>query len=134
MKRVIEWSEDFNVGVEEMNDEHKVIISLIGELFDKHENETDFDSTLKTLDELVKYTVKHFDDEEKFMESINYSEITSHKLIHKKLLADLESFGKKVTEERKLDDDFFNFLNMWLTAHIKGIDMKYSPERLDKAS
>lgn len=129
MGRVIEWSDDFDVGVSEMNDEHKIIINLIAALFEQNEKGENFERILDTVTELGAYTTKHFSDEEKFMESIGYPNIETHKLIHKKLLSDFTAHAQKIEETKTLPAAFFDFLNMWLTAHIKGIDMKYHPEK-----
>ena len=137
MSRVIKWSDDFDVGVQRMNDEHKIIIQLIGELFEKNERNEPFSSVMVTLKELAEYTVKHFKDEEEYMESVNYPQLSVHKKIHEKLLNDLSSHAEKIEQTKSLTQPFFDFLNMWLSAHIKGIDMKYNPEsnsELEKAS
>jgi hemerythrin-like metal-binding protein len=82
----------------------------------------------KTIEELQKYTVKHFSLEEQYLASIDYPKLEAHKLIHASLL---EEFGEHVAAFKKsgeLTSKFFSFLKLWLTAHIQGIDMKYGPK------
>lgn len=49
-----------------------------------------------------------------------------HQGVHKPLLERVGSFGKDFAAKGRFGDDLFVFRRMWLTAHICGIDMKYS--------
>lgn len=122
---ILEWSDELNVGVNSMNDQHKVLLDLMNTLHDKFKAQAEFEELKVTLDLLKDKTIKHFKDEEAFMESFAYEKLKSHKAIHKQLL---ENFGKhyqSFLDEKALNDDFFNFLQLWLRAHIKGIDKQY---------
>ncbi len=121
-----DWNESLNIGVNEMNDEHKVLIDLMNQLYNQTEKKASHEAVLKTFDDLAKYTHKHFADEEKYMESIAYPEFKTHQLIHAKLLTQLDQHLTSFRETNgTLSDEVFDFLKMWLNAHIKGIDIKY---------
>ena len=120
-----DWSDRLDIKVESMNREHRHLLEIMNRLFDANEQKAD-KSALKTLvKELGDYTVKHFADEEAYLASISFPDIEKHKFIHKDLLT---KFGGHVANFEKagtLDAGFFDFLKMWLNAHIQGIDMKY---------
>lgn len=122
--------------VQKMDEEHKVIIQLMNKLYDQNQKKSPKPELLKTLNELKDWTVKHFADEEEFMESIGYEKLTTHKAIHKKLLTDFvkhyENFQKP--QSLTLHADFFEFLSVWLSAHIQHIDMQYSPKAVKKSA
>ena len=125
-----------STGVKSMDDEHIVLIDMMNKLYDVTKQKVSRSETLRVVDELFKYTVKHFGDEERYMESVSFPGLGTHKLIHKSLLERLTGFKKGYEESgaQNLPDDFFVFLKMWLTAHIQGIDFKYAQHAGKKAS
>ncbi|MCX6130546.1 MAG: bacteriohemerythrin [Proteobacteria bacterium] len=121
-----DWNESLNIGVKDMNDEHKVLIDLMNKLYDQYEKKESHAALLNTFESLAAYTQKHFADEEKYMDSISYPELRTHKLIHTQLLVQLDQHLSKFREANgTLASEVFDFLKMWLNAHIKGIDIKY---------
>ena len=122
---LLDWSKSLDIGVEAMNSEHKVLLAIMNKLYDRNEAKAERQELKGVLKELGDYTVKHFNDEEAFLLSIQFPDLEKHKLIHKSLL---EKFGAHVADFTKsgvLEKSFFEFLKMWLSAHIQGIDMKY---------
>jgi hemerythrin len=122
---LLDWSKSLDIGVDAMNSEHKVLLAIMNKLYDRNEAKADRAELKALLKELGDYTVKHFTDEEAYLLSIQFPELEKHKLIHKSLL---EKFAAHMTEFNKsgvLEESFFGFLKMWLSAHIQGIDMKY---------
>ena len=80
------------------------------------------------VDQLAAVTIAHFSDEEAYMASTGYEGLASHKLIHAELLKKYTAFAETIRHDGgRLPDNFLMFLKLWLTAHIKGIDMKYGP-------
>lgn len=122
----IEWNDSLDVKVKAMNDEHKELIRLMNDLYDKVEAKANKEILTKSLVALKEYTIKHFEDEEKYMESIDFAELKTHKNIHKALLDKLAGFEEKFLTTGGIGQDFFDFLSFWLRSHIKGIDTKYS--------
>ena len=124
MEEFFSWEDRYDLGVPSMNDEHKVLIKKMNDLHTAVANNAS--SIQEKLESLVEYTIKHFKDEEMYMESINYPGVDAHKLTHKKLLSDLAVFGESYKESNKIPDKLFPFLRLWLSSHICGIDMKYA--------
>lgn len=122
---LMNWNEKLDVGVHEMNDEHKGLLDLMNKLYDISKQKAPFSSQLQVLNDLKNATVQHFEHEEAYMEKIGWESASSHKYIHKGLL---ESFSKHYDEAQKnskIPEEFFDFLKFWLAAHIQGIDKKY---------
>ncbi|MEC9250163.1 MAG: hemerythrin family protein, partial [Pseudomonadota bacterium] len=81
------------------------------------------------LERLGQVTIDHFRDEEAYMEKTGYPGITSHKLIHKDLLDKFTAFASEIKANGgEVPEKFLTFLKLWLSAHIRGIDMKYGPK------
>lgn len=80
------------------------------------------------LQRLVELTKAHFADEEKHMAAIGYKDLVVHSRIHadmlRKVAAHYETFRAGSGAVAK---EFFDFLVLWLGAHIMGIDRKYAP-------
>lgn len=120
-----QWTKDFDLGVSAMNDEHKVLIGLMNEVYELHFKSSPKVEILMALIRMIDYTKKHFADEEAYLDSIKFPAAV-HKGIHKNLMTRLYDF--KAAYEKptgKLDDQFFEFLKFWLSQHICGVDQQY---------
>lgn len=118
----------YSVQVSAMDSEHQEIIRLMNILYDKAQQKKAKPEILEAMNNLAKYTVKHFQDEEKYFMSLpNYPGASTHKKIHEDLLKRVGDFIAKYQNQTstEVDPAFFNFLKVWLSAHIAGIDKKY---------
>jgi hemerythrin-like metal-binding protein len=78
------------------------------------------------LNELIQYTLTHFSDEEKFMESIGYPGINEHKMQHKWLVTRVTEFKAEFDAGTgKIDQKILIFLKSWIMNHIQSDDIKY---------
>ena len=133
---IMEWNSDLDVGVEAMNDEHKQILDLMDRIHDASTAGQTGAPVVKLVDDLAQVTIDHFRDEEIYMEKVGYEGLKTHKLIHKDLLEKYTGYAAEIRAANGvLPEKFLMFLKLWLTAHIKGIDMKYGPkaDQLKKA-
>lgn len=122
------WDDGLDVGVEQMNHEHKGLLELMNALYDAVQSGRSGPETLTLLGELERATKDHFAHEEAYMDRTGYAGAASHKQIHAQLLGKLEHHAANARAANgALDDTFFQFLRFWLSAHIRGIDMKYAP-------
>lgn len=121
------WTNELDLGVDKMNDEHKVLIDLMNKLYDNDKRGANKAIITSDLEKLMSWTKEHFQHEEEFMESFNYPKINQHKLIHQKLIKDLTKHYEdyKAGSSPNLSEGFYSFLKLWLQAHIMGIDMQY---------
>lgn len=126
MQPFFEWNQSLDLGIGEMNDEHQQLISLMNRLHEQHREGAPYETLAKTLTDLKNFTIQHFQDEEAYMMRINYPKLETHQIIHKKLISRLGDFANTFASSRALDQDFFEFLQFWLSAHIRGIDMQYA--------
>ncbi len=126
MPNYFEWNPaTYGLDVPEMDAEHQVLIGYMNRLHDLHLAHASKPELLAAVDTLVKYTVKHFADEEAYMARVGHPELVSHAAIHKRLLEKVSAHVEATRATGKLTDEFFAFLKMWLKAHICGIDAKY---------
>jgi hemerythrin-like metal-binding protein len=126
------WNDRLDIGIRDMNDEHKKLIGIMAKLEVSWKKREDFATIKGLLDELVTYTSVHFEDEEAFFDDFNYSDAMTHKDIHRSLLGKLDSHVNQIMSTGFIEESFFEFLRTWLSAHIQGVDTKYAKEYEDK--
>ncbi len=125
--RLIEWTEKFSVGFEDIDKQHKKLIELINKMFEKFLSKQADEIVKEVLDELIEYTQYHFDLEEKYFYLYKYPKAEEHTKIHQSFIAKVLEVKKDLIENK--DDvkyEIYNFLKEWLSDHILGADMEYS--------
>ena len=124
---IINWNSTLEMGITEVDQQHKKLVDLTNELADKMKTGQGNDVLNKILDELVSYTDYHFASEEKLMAKHSFNLMTEH-------LAEHNDFKKKVievqqnikTSKMSYSPQVLNFLSKWLRDHIKISDKKFS--------
>ncbi|KOR27636.1 hemerythrin, partial [Achromatium sp. WMS1] len=85
MTQFLAWSEEISVGVEEIDEQHKVLLNLINELNDAMQARRSHDVITSIINKLSEYTRIHFAVEESLMRILNYPDYESHKAQHEEL-------------------------------------------------
>lgn len=123
------WSDDYCIGVSEVDRQHQILVHLINELHQGVATKSDGQSISRSLEALVNYTVSHFAFEEEMFAHTGYPELATHKEAHENLLGDLANFGKRINNgvDEQLFAELLDFLKVWLVRHIQGSDKHYAP-------
>ena len=125
----VEWSDLYNTGIPDIDDEHRGLFALINDLYDKIEGGTAEASIVVTINALADYVNYHFDREEALMETCKYDDLENHIAGHRKLQSQIQSYKQSYERDPKSFDmtDFMAFLTFWLKGHILESDMAYVP-------
>ncbi len=127
-KSFVEWTDNLSVGIQEIDEQHKVLINLINRLFNETiVNQASSNVTEQVLQELVEYTLVHFAVEESLFRIFDYPGIEAHMAIHAGLKTQVIELQKKVREGQEVNTDLLMFLKKWLTNHILQEDQRYAP-------
>ena len=130
---LIRWRDSFSVGVQRFDDEHKVLLDIINEMFVIVRDQKSVEHLVIEINKLIQYTQEHFTEEEAAMEAVGYPALEEHKEIHGKLLKDVTLFKKRVDEgDEEAITTFYHFLRDWLLTHIIEEDMQYKPFLADE--
>jgi hemerythrin-like metal-binding protein len=126
---LINWSEEFSVGVNELDEQHKKLITIINQLFllysEKKFTNIDVNPIFK---ELMDYADQHFSTEEHYFNLYNYEKKEQHIAMH-------ETYRKKIDELKQEYENengektlfaINNFLNDWWIWHINNVDKEYT--------
>lgn len=121
----MEWYDTYSIGVPEIDQQHKELVEMVSHLQSTLAHGTVTQELGGAMRFLVDYTKRHFADEEKFMESINYAELTHHRELHKKLINDVVFILMDIKKGKAFDPlAFIDFLTGWLINHIRYEDKK----------
>ena len=127
MANFIDWSEELSVGIEEIDEQHKVLIGLINKMHDAIQHRHGSDVVGEILNELAGYTITHFAVEESLMRILNYPGYEEHHEQHAGLLEQVTDLQAKVAAGKtSVSFELLHFLKTWLTKHILEEDMSYS--------
>lgn len=123
---IMSWDASLDIGVEPMNLEHQEILTAMNRVYDAAAQGLRGQAVNDLVANLLAVTLRHFQDEERFMERIGYPDRDRHKQLHARLLAQLHDHAQAIhAAGGHPSEEFFQFLKFWLTSHIKGIDTKY---------
>lgn len=123
----IEWKSDFSVHHDRMDKQHQLLFDYVNEFYFALERKAENDELVTVYSKILSYTDFHFKDEERLMLENNYPDYEIHKNMHENLVNEALLFREKlVQQEQGVENNIKYFLKVWLSAHIKGIDKKYS--------
>lgn len=123
---LVKWEDSMSVGNSHIDEQHKILIDTINQLASA-EIESDRTVVTMIIDELVNYTVFHFDYEEGLMEAAGYPDLEAHRRMHRGFVNWVGELRDEFAyhRRRKLGDKILGFLRDWLSQHILGEDRKY---------
>jgi hemerythrin len=125
---LIEWSDELSVGIQEIDEQHKVLVSLLNEMHDAIHERHGREASIRILKRLTEYTKIHFAVEESLMRIFDYPGYEEHKKQHEQLIQEILDLEYKIIEEEHaISFQLLHFLKMWLTKHILESDMDYGP-------
>jgi hemerythrin len=123
----MEWTNEYSVNNQAMDDQHKRLFNLIEKLNKAMQDGKSNSIINSVLEELSQYAVTHFKDEESLMANVNYPKLKFHINEHKSFVDKLNSFKKAINnKELGVSIKVTNFLRDWLKSHILQIDKEYS--------
>jgi len=123
----IEWTSEFSISVDLVDEQHKRLISLYNELIEAHKEVLLGDDRVgKALMALSEYISYHFEAEENLMKEVNYPEYESHHQIHVNLTLNvMEHMNNYLKNTENLKEEILHFLRTWITTHIMETDKKF---------
>ena len=131
------WKNEFNIGIKIIDDEHQRLFQIISRLFSLGGEET---NSRRACQEGIKYfkshALKHFEDEEKYMELIGYEEIEMHRRLHKGFRENsLPALEKELEREDYSPSAVEHFLAVcagWLIGHTLTEDIAITGGKMSK--
>ena len=124
----IEWDDNLSVGVDLIDEQHKMLIQRIKDLSDAVVSSRGAGQIGKTLGFMIDYTEFHFSTEEKHMNELGYPRFDIHKDQHEEFKSTLNHMVTEFEEDgatAQLSEGVNTYLINWLVKHINSIDSKF---------
>ena len=124
----IPWKDDYNLGIKEIDDQHKRFIEILNELYDAIKAMQVKEKVGVILDDLDAYTKLHFATEERYFEKFQYEDAASHAAEHRRFIDNMHGLGRaQFVNESEMALAFTDAMENWLIGHIALSDRKYVP-------
>ncbi|MDE6600826.1 MAG: hemerythrin family protein [Lachnospiraceae bacterium] len=123
MMNEIKWNDRFKIGVESIDTAHRKLFSIVGKLIALNEDEAKQQHACREGVKFFKsYTMKHFADEEAYMQSIGYPGLAIHKSLHDSLRdKTIPALEAEMEAQNYSTESVGHFLGIcvgWLNGHI----------------
>lgn len=123
---LLEWNSSFELGIRQIDDHHKQLVSLINDTYDHLICDASYETIGAVLVELVDYASYHFAAEEQLMKERNYPHLPQHKGEHERFSSRVAQIQNDfLVEKSGLRLDVLVFLKNWLSHHILNADAEF---------
>ncbi len=124
--RSLEWKESYSVGVQSLNEQHKVLVGHLNTIYELFDSPDKREQVGALLSELEQYAQVHFKSEEDLFSKYKYHALATHALEHRFYEQKVNEFKTRFdSSDEKVTLDMLEFLADWLTGHILGSDQEY---------
>jgi hemerythrin len=122
----LEWQNRFSVGVNELDTQHKHLLSLLNQLANMSRRRVDKQEFFGMLNQFVKYAETHFASEERLMLEHGFSGLKEHSSEHVLFVAEMFAFAEKLEKnEIKAMGELVAYVRDWYVHHVLGTDREY---------
>lgn len=127
MSSLFEWSDLYSVRIPSIDAEHKQIVQMLNDYYDKPDTEkVNVEEQKKVIAGLIEYVKTHLTEEEGKMLQHKYPLLEEHRDKHTALIKKVMEYKKSVDEGNALSgSELSRFIAKWLRFHIQNEDMKY---------
>jgi len=120
------WTDQYNIGIEEIDRQHRKIVDYINQLDDAQTNGLSRIEVAQVIMQLKDYTHSHFSFEENMLNEANYELLNAHKSTHARFIKRLSEYEDDfVLGGYDVSKALSTMLVTWLLNHIKREDADY---------
>ncbi len=121
--QLLQWKDEYSVGIEAVDYEHKELIDLINRLHEEFDAIDSKRTVPAFFGDLLKGISAHFALEERFMRDHAYGGLASHKEDHERLLDELRDIMDAFEAAKEIDTaELRARLDTWFTRHFRTHD------------
>lgn len=122
---LLQWRVEYSVGVQSIDDEHRELIELINNFYEKLRHEPDKEIVELRLGDIVTAISMHFALEERLMREHEYAEYAAHKEDHEELLDQIYELVDMFLSDPDTGGELLEKrLSDWFAGHFGGFDAR----------
>lgn len=130
MYKLIEWTDDLRVGITELDEHHKILVSLINELHSAIHRRQGLGQCRAILLRLSRFADVHFALEEGFLRGEGSEQREDHRNEHRELVHEIDALLERIdTLHATVNFHRLHKLKIWLLRHILSTDKNISRYR-----
>ncbi|MCK5127415.1 MAG: hemerythrin family protein [candidate division Zixibacteria bacterium] len=123
---LIVWSDEYCVGIQNIDEQHQKLIQMINNLNDAIQDKKNRDTLDSIITEIYFYYAYHFGYEEAMMDGNDYNQFENHKGIHQQFVHTLDRLKDEFEHGAKdISVEILAYLQKWITSHIREVDREY---------
>ncbi|MDE2376057.1 bacteriohemerythrin [Bradyrhizobium sp.] len=122
---LVYWKDDYSVGTEPVDDEHKALIERINRLYDQLMVEDEPSAVAAFFEALVNAITMHFALEERFLREHGYEQLPQQREDFERLLDEIVGLVDEFDRDEETGrDDLAARLDGWLSSHSETHDAR----------
>lgn len=122
------WQERWNSGNPTIDESHQELIDMTNTFFDMVSKATHPHAIREHFTKIITHLQRHFLEEEKELEAVDYDCIQQHQAIHRRLLSELSTMQENIDNEKLDYRTYFVFLvGKVVIGHLLTEDTKFFP-------
>ncbi len=122
---LVAWGPTLETGIDVIDAQHRTLFTAIHELAASFREGHAAGKAKESLEFLARYTVEHFQTEERFMRAMGYPSLELHRIEHGRLVSKLQMLQVKQGKGYLVTAEVATFVADWLAHHIHEADMGY---------
>lgn len=123
----MEWSDEYSVGIEEIDSQHRRLVklfSMVGASIER--NRSSCEDGLDWIETLKGVAESHMEFEEALMRLYDYQEIVEHQQAHRLFIRKMAVILKTTPNEPAVVAVLTGYLSEWLKGHVRGADARFA--------
>jgi hemerythrin-like metal-binding protein len=115
--------EKYKLGIEIIDIQHQKIFDIIDKLILIYDS-GDSESFSEIIEELIEYSMYHFETEEEYFKVINFYDAENHINLHNVFIQTINYYSDEEKDSSTIKK-MYSFLQHWIKKHILIEDKKY---------
>lgn len=125
MTEKVNWDDSYLLGITEIDDQHKKLLTVANELYEITTGPQDAYKLKMSaaLKKLADYTVYHFSSEEEYMRKCGYGGTATHKMAHDNFINEVKHQMAQLSADNiEGGERFYAYVARWVLNHIAKAD------------
>jgi hemerythrin-like metal-binding protein len=123
----LRWDPCLETGIEEIDWEHRRLLSIANRLLDAMSKGKGEAVVQPVVKDLASHAAAHFTEEEKFMRDMGFPDVEAHAAEHRQMAADLETYVTALESASPPGaKELSAIMSHWLLDHVLKKDKEYA--------